>query len=427
MQLKSADLTQAVVRGREIVTENLLALYPDFAEKFHRCTGLSLDEYYFCLTMVLLPTLGLSSSQSGERSLADRRFSRLALCAEMPALAQPFDRFMNLTSQSPEELRQALWGVARDADDSALRRCDLRVFRERPILVTGTTAIVMDPYLFAEKASAGPLFYVLGRDDNRIFGHFGDAFERYCASILRSIYPQRRILFDQLVLNPKIKDRGRSDFELADACISGVEELVLVETKGVWIKDEEVIAGRDRYIRHLRKKYVNDTERPAGLSQLARSVRMLCEGKETDASIPFQVTRRIYPVLLVCDSNLDAPLHDWFLAKEFRELLTGQQPGAEQRHIEIGHHIVDNLIVLTIDDLELLESSITEFALLDLLRDYSNSHPERIASVHNFMVADPKYSSRIIYSHRLRGKFSSELRKLEGLLVAPTGGPTISI
>ncbi len=71
------------------------------------------------------------------------------------------------------------------------------------------------------------------------------------------------------------------------------------------------------------------------------------------------------------------------------------------------------LTVMTIDDLEILESSLREFSLCDLLKDYSHECPDRYLSLHNFMASSRNYSSKFFENERARSEFSKELRTLE--------------
>jgi hypothetical protein len=72
------------------------------------------------------------------------------------------------------------------------------------------------------------------------------------------------------------------------------------------------------------------------------------------------------------------------LAREFSRTLCGyDSPG----HTQIGEFTVAPLTVMTINDLEILEYSVREFSLGELLRDYSLECPDRFMSLHNFMAS----------------------------------------
>ena len=53
-----------------------------------------------------------------------------------------------------------------------------------------------------------------------------------------------------------------------------------------------------------------------------------------------------------------------------------------------GRFIVSPLIVMTIDDLERLASSLNKFALVDLLNAYSTATPDCIMSLNNFLAVN---------------------------------------
>ena len=67
---------------------------------------------------------------------------------------------------------------------------------------------------------------------------------------------------------------------------------------------------------------------------------------------------------------------------------------------------------MTLDDLEDLESSLENFSLCELLREFSNDCPDRIVSLHNYL-ATSRFQSKIIYSKRVRQDFSKNSRELE--------------
>jgi hypothetical protein len=59
------------------------------------------------------------------------------------------------------------------------------------------------------------------------------------------------------------------------------------------------------------------------------------------------------------------------------------------------------LTIMTIADLENLESSIVEFSMRQLLADYADAHPEGLVSLHNFMVYDERYADKLKSSAQL--------------------------
>ncbi len=90
----------------------------------------------------------------------------------------------------------------------------------------------------------------------------------------------------------------------------------------------------------------------------------------------FAAAQRIYPILVVHDVNLSAPPIGHFLNNEFQALLNPLPRGKT----------VAPLTLMTISDLEFLETSIRNFAFRDLLADYALEHPDRMVSLQNFIA-----------------------------------------
>jgi hypothetical protein len=59
------------------------------------------------------------------------------------------------------------------------------------------------------------------------------------------------------------------------------------------------------------------------------------------------------------------------------------------------------LTVMTIADLENLESSVDQFSMRQLLEDYAAAHPDALVSLHNFMAFDPRYADKLKLSSQL--------------------------
>ena len=68
-----------------------------------------------------------------------------------------------------------------------------------------------------------------------------------------------------------------------------------------------------------------------------------------------------------------------------------------------GPFRVTPLIVMTIDDLESLETSIEHFSLRDLLRDYSASCDDRNVSLRHF-IATSEYREKIYHNKSIASK-----------------------
>jgi hypothetical protein len=74
---------------------------------------------------------------------------------------------------------------------------------------------------------------------------------------------------------------------------------------------------------------------------------------------------------------------------------------------------------MTIDDLENLETSLAEFGLRDLLRDYDQECPDRMRSLRSFITTS-RYASKLKYSRRVIDA-SEELVRRMGAGLFPKG------
>jgi hypothetical protein len=183
-----------------------------------------------------------------------------------------------------------------------------------------------------------------------------------------------------------------------DAVLNDMLQVVVLEEKAAWLKDEVVLGDIDLWMEQIRSRYgiaaapANaKKERPKGVAQLAQLVRRILDGNCGPAQPDFAAAKVIHPVLLVHDTRLNAPAYGTFLDGEFRALLGRVPPGKR----------VMPLTVMTIADLENLESSVDQFSMRQLLEDYAAAHPDALVSLHNFMAVDPRYADKLKPSSQL--------------------------
>ena len=162
-----------------------------------------------------------------------------------------FPVYLALESMTPEDLAQAA---------PALPATGFRALRERPILSTsGGLSAVLDPAIYGETLTIGPLFRLVAADKgraNELFGHFGRAFERYAVDILRRMYPiGSGLLAQRLLTNVEGHDAAGGGFEI-DAALNDVTEIVVFEMKAAWLREDSLLdASGEEFVRQLRRKY----------------------------------------------------------------------------------------------------------------------------------------------------------------------------
>jgi len=362
-------------RGRSLFSEYFPRRYPGFEEAFRRATKMTVDQYLTCLTGLSIYTIfnGSEGPIFASRSVG-----------AATAYREIFPVFLALESQSPDQLAESFW--------KGFEKNGYRALRERPIMVTDDgRAIILDPTFFSEKISIGPLFQILAHAEkgraNEIFGAFGLAFEDYASDILKRMYPPRPGLVDRVTSGACGCDASGRTFEI-DASLTDVRKAAVFEMKAAWLREDAIVdETHENLLNHIRAKYGASTgtgDRDKGVAQLARIVGAICREEWLGANKEFADISVLYPVLVVHDGRMDAPALGHFLNAEFMSLL-GTVPTARR---------VAPLTVMTINDLENLESSIDEFSFIELLVAYERECPDRLRSLHNF-VAYSDYGKKI--------------------------------
>jgi hypothetical protein len=379
---------EAIARGAKLFRILVPEFYADFLSEFHKSTGLHLDEYYLCLCTIMVHYMnsGVKSGVGGKKESGI--FTLEGIRNSAPHVEALFGKFLALQSAISEELTSAFWPGTQDEPTRFECEYKLKRLRERPILrAADGRMIILDPVCFAEKAVVGPLFHVLSEaNKNRLFTAFGHAFEAYVRNILQHVYPESGSHLARR-LYPDVREVTNNGIQVADFIIDNVSEIVVIEAKAVWIMDDMMSHDDPKvFVEHLRQKYGGEDSKK-GYKQLARSVSKISTEEWQPAGIDLTGTKHVYPVLLVHDALLDAPVFGYFLAEEFRHELQPDSLDADGWMIK-GRFRVAPLIVITIDDMESLESSLTTFTLVDLLNAYSTASPDRLVSLNNFLAVN---------------------------------------
>ena len=397
------ELTRSFGRGWTIFMDYFRDRYNSLDSEFQSAVGLSIEDYFKCLLIITVHFANPKSNNTG--IFNPKNF------ADSTPLKDIFQKYIAYESQTVDELRRALWGDADKTENTELFY-DYLPLREKPILCSeDNRAIIIDPIFYSEKASIGPLF-ILTKNKTRsqandIFSAFGKAFENYTCDILERMFPD----IDgnkQLHSNLRKSNLNGKELEI-DACINKDRDLILFEIKAVWIREDKILnEDYQKYLEHLREKY-GVTEQDSqgnrkikGVGQLARILNDISCDQFQAKNREFSQFNAVYPVLLVCDTFLTAPVYGQFLASEFERLFQPDQKRDSGELIK-NNLTVHPLIVLTIEDLENLELSIKHFEFRDLLLDYSISCPDKLESLKNY-IAYSKYNQQMYYNKSLAGK-----------------------
>ncbi|MCP4372605.1 MAG: hypothetical protein GY797_31530 [Deltaproteobacteria bacterium] len=388
------DLSKSLGRGWILFKDYFPNNYKDFEDEFRHLTQLSIEEYYICLTSIMVnfmnPIIGAGIFNANE-------------LGEGTPFKDVLQRYIHLESQTADELKDALWGEYRYEEDGLnIPNYNYLPLREKPILRSSDgRAIILDPIFYSEKASVGPLFFLPSGKRQKAFTDFGKAFESYTCDMLKRMFPDLSVATNKrLSCNIEGTDIDGNKLEI-DACLNDITEVVLFEIKTGFIREDKILADDyEDYLKHLSEKYVwSHREKGVGVGQLARTISILASKKWLGPNQEFNKVQLVYPVLLVQDSLFAAPVYGNFFAQEFKKLLA---PDTElQSGILIkGQLQIAPLIIMTIDDLENLETSIQHFGFRDLLADYLQYSPDRLESLHNF-IAFSDYKQYMFHNKKI--------------------------
>ena len=312
---------EAVARGKVTFGQIFSEYRADFFSEFFDNTGLAVDEYYLCLCVLVAHCLN-SEAKSGVGGKNNPGIFTLKNISDpAPHMEGLFGRFLRLLSVTSEELAEAFWSDNPVEPVGFEYNYSLLPLRQRPILRAGDgRMIILDPACFIEKASVGPLFNlsIKAKEDNRL-SEFGQAFEDYVGSVLQRIYPDPGPYLAKRLHSNVREVKKPGEIQVADFIVDDVSNIVVIEAKAVWLKDEKI---RDpmAFVEHLRSRYGAD-QRPVGCRQLARNVSKIASREWYPLGVELTDVRRVFPVLLVHDELLDAPVFGHFLAKEFSHSL----------------------------------------------------------------------------------------------------------
>lgn len=390
-----------IARGCLIVGDKLTQIRPGFAAEFEAATGISLEDYYIGLAAVLSLSLGLKIQKKEIAGIIDA--DRLDETCK-PDFVVSLRRFLAIESQGVDQLASEystdLSPCPRSFDDVPPMRYE--PLRNRPLLVLDSRYYTaLDPRILAEKAVLGPVFHVLrsaGHSKRRrdlaqnLFSDFGAAFEEYCLSILRRVYPNLGTLGNMLFPNVSLGTTGE-----IDAVIDFGVVAVIIEFKFATIPERTLLDPDDKeFLSLLRKRYVEDH----GISQLVNAIRRILREPVVSNDLNLSKARIFVPLMVVHDPLMIATFSPRFFSDEFKAMMSVRWNNTDRGQAKDGQWILKP-IVLKIEDLEWLENLSYHYSLRDMFLEYSIQDPNRDDSIHNYMYYHNEYSKHAALSPSL--------------------------
>lgn len=385
-------LIKSIGRGWTLFSKHFLKYYRSFDDEIQKITQLSIEEYYICSVAIAVNYMD-PKSNSGLFNLNE--------LVNMSSYGQVIKKYLDIESQIANELKVALRGnTIFDSNDMLTSDFKYLPIREKPVYSTyDGRAIILDPVFFSEKMTVGLLFLLPKEKREKAFTDFGKAFEDYVCDMLNRMFPDlSQVVSKRINCNIIGKDQDKQEFEI-DACLNDITEVVFFETKTGFIREDKILVDDyELFLNHLREKYVHNK----GMGQLSRVIKALASQKWLGNNQEFSKAKKVYPVLVVQDTLLNAPVYGEFFASEFLKLLLIPNSSVSNGQFSIGDIEVTLPIIVTIDDLENLETSIEHFGFREMLSDYSKSCPDRIVSLHNF-IASSSYNKKMYHNKAIAG------------------------
>ena len=202
-----------------------------------------------------------------------------------------------------------------------------------------------------------------------------------------------------LALNLAGRSAAGEEFEI-DASLNYVTDLVLFEVKAVWGRESDLSPDRsDALLDLLRNRFSATGDSVKGAGQLARVILAIVERRWLGPMNEFAGVQRIFPVVVVHDRLSGSPGFGAFVLDEFRKALGPHIP-SEPCQFACGQTNVFGPIVLTAEDMELLEVSVERSGIRDLLAEYSRWSPDRMLPFSAYL-AEISASGRVLANRAL--------------------------
>jgi hypothetical protein len=361
-----------LARSVAVCTHGFRAHYRDVDEVLTKGTGLSLAEYQAFSTILALRVQG----DTRDPLLTPPYFDLRTWLDECVQSVRPaFERYISLISQTSADLRSSVASVDGEGWNRTFNHLSLR---RRPVLHFPRGHIIPDATFMLEKLTVGPLFELARierRRQNEAFGAYGKGIEYYARTLLTGMLPDRPPLTERVIPNPMGTRRGEL-VEIADvACVLGAYSYALVEVKAAFLPefavlaDEPVVYEQEVLTRYARAPGEGTAERMVGVTQLADRIASIARGTLTWSRMEPNAECTIYPILLVHDVLVAGPGHTELLQDAFLKALD-LDDGPQLPTVKLGSFRIRPLILATLDDLEVLEGSLTNISLVQALDEF---------------------------------------------------------
>ncbi len=349
----------------------------DTAFEFHY--GLSLREFFVILYTVHLGFEAHAQSNPQPLLLNERAYL-WSMFGE-----QNVRRVLRNFSQSPDEFAIKLFATARQNWST-----DCTLLKEKPVIQVFDGQHACTDLSLLRRCLIDGIYYLLQRAYGKPFGQlFGYVFQEYITRLIKRFSYDGNALARTFYAAPRFE--GKED-EAGDGILVWSNTALVMEYKARMLTTRERYGGNPTVLMDGIADIVGTKGRRKGVDQLARVVQRLLAGEKVVAGSPLGLdlrwVSRIHPVLVTYEQGVGLESVRQVAASQFNSALKIDN-AARQR--------VGELLILTIDELEILDGLACYHAVEEVVNAYVahiRANPtDRAGSFRSFII-NSKYNQR---------------------------------
>ncbi len=359
-------------RGYYLYKNVFPRIYTEFEKVFKDTVKLSIDDYFqcFCYYIIFI-------------NIDNRNHYGFFSKEQIPSKNHIIKKFNNMFSIDKNRLYQ-----------KALSKDYISIIRNHPIIESQTNIIISDYICFLETLIDGPLFIIKnGNIKEDWFSLFGKAIELYIIDLFKRIFPESSFLTNRSHYNKKYIIK-KNEFEI-DWYLENIDSLMIAEIKTSFLP-ETMVCSEDHndYINIINERYGiskhKDKPKIKGIGQLSKHILNYINKKITF----IEDYTKIFPILITYDSYIGIPVTNNYLCSKFEELIEPESK-YDNGFMKKSNYFIAPLIIISLEELEILEKSLSNFTLNKLFYDFVQYNKTNNETIYNFIV-DSDYSKKLL-------------------------------
>ena len=204
--------------------------------------------------------------------------------------------------------------------------------------------------------------------------------EEYVNELFARIYPHS-IIFENRYISNYQYFIGKNRYEI-DGIITDIKSVVFMEIKNVLIRKSNINTDKPKlYLESIDQKYgVTDKNGIKGIGQIKRIIDNYIDGRiNTIQKLEF-----IYSILVVNDSLITAPIvYKYLNERYFAKFEHGEM--LDNGLLLYREHTIYPLLIINVRELELMERTISEKGLINIMNGFFEYNKTGNESLRNYM------------------------------------------